>query len=152
MTSLSRWQYVKRFMSYALLFVAALGGIGVLSNLVSADDVEKRVQSDCEESIAQVARPWRLPVNGMRRLPPSEVPPQKGTTAKGERVVFQAPPSAKPPFYYVSVAHAAPFILRVRYGWAASGSRMAFGQGGEQLVLSVFGVTKTLRDRIEWHY
>ncbi|MCU1227364.1 MAG: hypothetical protein JWO97_248 [Acidobacteria bacterium] len=36
------------------------------------------------------------------------------------------------------VAQAAPFVLKVRYGWAVSGSHMAFGQGSERIVLCIF--------------
>jgi hypothetical protein len=77
---------------------------------------------------------------------------RKQTTTKGKQVVLQIPPRETPPFCYASAKQAAPFVLRVQYGWAASGSRMAFGQGGEQLVLSVFGKTTMLRDRAAWHF
>lgn len=132
--------------------IVAVAMIGLLSNLVSTDKVEMSVQKQCEGNIAHVEQRWRLPPREVRRLPPSSIQLRTGATPEGKRLVFQVPPSEKPPFCHAHVKQAAPFILRVQYGWAVSGSRMAFGQGGEQLVLSVFGKTKTLRDRAEWHF
>ena len=152
MMQTSRGQHVKRGTFYVLLVVAVLAAVGLLSNIVSTDDVEKGVQKECEESIDRVARLWQLPPTQVQRLPPSAIQTREGKTSDGRRVNFQVPPREKPPFCYASAKHAAPFILRVQYGWAASGSRMAFGQGGEQLVLSVFGKTKTLRNRADWHF
>jgi hypothetical protein len=135
-----------------LLVTASSVALGLVSNVVWADDVEQQVQKQCEEHIAHVARLWGLPPSKIRRLPPSAIRMGQGTTRDGKRVTFQVPPNEKPPFWYARARHAAPFVLRVQYGWATSGSRMAFGQGGEQLVLSVFGRTTTLRDRADWHY
>jgi hypothetical protein len=142
---------LKRTVGTILASGATLSLIGVFSNVLSVDDVEKRVQRQCEESIVQVERLWRLPTREIRRLPSSVIRMRTGTTDTGKHVVFQLPPSEQPPYWYAHVKQAAPFILRVQYGWATNGTRMEFGQGGEQWVLSIFGKPKTLCDRPEWY-
>lgn len=132
--------------------IVAFAAMGLVSNAMSADDVERRGQKQCEQRIEQVARHWKLSPGSVTHLPASSIRMAGSTTPEGNRVRVQLPPTEKPPFCYTHVSQAAPFVLRVQYGWAVSGARMAFGQGGEQLVVSVFGRTKTLRDRPAWHF
>lgn len=132
--------------------VAAVCVIGILSNFLSAADVENRVLRDCESSIERVTGHWRLPRATVQHLPESSVRIRASVTDGGERVTYQVPPTERPPFCYAHSRQAAPFILRVRYGWAAAGPRMQFGQGGEQVVLSVFGMTRKISNHIEWAF
>jgi hypothetical protein len=142
----------KRAGTVAALVMLALAAIGLLSNVISADEVEKGVRDQCESSVAQTTRLWRLQPSAVRRLPPSAIRTRTEVTSEGKRVTFQVPPNERPPFFYAHSKQVAPFVLRVRYGWAVAGDRMAFGHGGEQLVFSLFGFTRTLRDRPEWNF
>ena len=134
------------------VLITAVATIGIVSNVVSADGVARLAEKQCEASIEQVARRWELAPSAVRRVPVSSIRTGFATTPEGKRVRVQLRPNERPPFCYAHVVQAAPFILRVQYGWAVTGSRTAFGHGGEQLVISVFGRTKILRDRVAWQF
>lgn len=142
----------KRVLAVAAAAIIVLAIIGLLSNAMSARAVEKHVQKECDSSITQTARLWHLSVRDVRHLPSSSIRMRADVTPKGKRVNFQLPPREQPPFSYAHAEQVAPFVFRVQYGWAVAGSRMTFGQGGEQKVISVFGITKTVRDRPAWNF
>lgn len=143
---------MRRTLRTVVITLAALGLAGLLSNVISKHGVEVEVQKQVESSVSQTARLWHLPMAQVRRLPTSSLRMRTEVTPEGKRITFQIPPADRPPFAYAHAKHLAPFVLRVQYGWAVAGSRMSFGQGGEQIVLTAFGLTKKLRDRPEWSF
>ena len=67
-------------------------------------------------------------------------------------VTFQVPPEVDLPFAYAHARQVAPFLLRVQYGWAIGGERMAFGEGGQKLVFSLFGQSWVIRESPSWQF
>lgn len=143
---------MKRTVYVTLTLLIALAAIRLASNAVSADDAEGEVRRECEDSIAHVTRLWRLPPQDVRRVPASSLRERKSRTVDGETITHHALPDEEAPFCYAYAAQAAPFVLRVEYGWAARGPRMTFGHGGERIVVSLFGKTATVSDRPEWYF
>jgi hypothetical protein len=143
---------MRRILTMSVAVIVVASSVGFLSNLAFAEGVEAQVHKECDANIAQAVVLWRLPIREIRHLPPSAIHMRTEVTAQGKHVTVQAPPSAKPPYSYAHATTVAPFVLRVRYGWAVAGSRMTFGQGGEQFVLSLFGSKTRLLDRPEWHF
>lgn len=142
---------VKRAAVFTATTIVAIATIGYLSNTTSAGTVEAEIQRECDTRIVQAVNLWRLPSRQIRRLPATAIRTRDVVTPKGARVTMQMLPSEIPPYTYAHAKTVAPFVLKVRYGWAAAEGRLAFGEGGERLVLSVFGLTKQLRDRPDWY-
>ena len=142
---------LKRSLIPVLATITAIIALGYLSNFGSSDRVEPQVQRECEAQLVRVVKLWRLPPSEIHQLPVEAIRMRTDVTPRGTRVTVQAPPSEPPPYAYAHAETYAPFVLRVRYGWVAQGGRMAFGGGGERLVLSIFGLTRQLSDRSDWY-
>jgi type II secretory pathway pseudopilin PulG len=137
-----------------LLVAAVVIGIaavaGLVSNAYSIHEVERQVQRGCVANMTEAARLWGLAVPRPAQLPASAIRIRSEVGRDGAGLAFQVPPASNPPYMYAHAKQIAPFIFRVQYGWALAGAHITLGQGGNQLILSVFRHSKVLRDRREW--
>jgi hypothetical protein len=141
----------RRFGARAAVAIAGVALIGFISNLASSAHVESTIRRECESSIVQTARLWHLPLSELTPVPASALHLRNDLTADGKHITVHFPPTFRPPYAYAYARQVAPFVLKVRYGWAVAGPRMAFGQGGERVVVNLFGFSTTIRDRAEWN-
>ena len=125
---------------------------GYVSNILTRHTVEERVQNQNLVSIEQTARLWHLSLTSPASLHDESILIRIERTPENKRVKLTVPPSAPLPFAYAQARQAAPFLFRVYYGWAVGGKNLSFGEGGEKLVLSVFGSVKSLRTTPHWYF
>jgi hypothetical protein len=138
-------------LTVAVLLIVILVA-GTVSNLAGLAAVERYVQRENETSLHQVAALWHLPVGKRTTVPRASLHFSTRRNADGKVVTFQSPPRADLPFAYAYGRQVAPFLLRVQYGWAIGGKRMAFGEGGQKLVFSLFGRPWVLRRSPSWQF
>ena len=132
----------------ALLIIILVTGI--VSNLCSVAAVERDVQHENEKNLQRVAALWHLPLGRRTTVPKASLHFSTQRSAEGKAVTFQIPPKVDLPFAYAYAQQVAPFFLRVQYGWAIGGERMAFGEGGQKLVLSLFSRSWVIRESPSW--
>jgi hypothetical protein len=141
----------KTLVGLAVLVALVLAGFG--SNLIARHSVERRVSNENEEHIQAVRRLWHLPSRKINTVPPIAVHFRTDTAPDGGIGTFPLPPNTPTPFAFAHARSFAPFVLEVQYGWADGGARMAFGEGGELLVASLFGTPPVvIRRRPGWNF
>jgi len=138
-------------LTIAVLLIVILV-IGTVSNLGSLAAVERDVQRENERNLQRVAALWHLPIGTRRTVPKASLHFRTRRSAEGKAVTFQIPPRVDLPFAYAYAGQVAPFLLRVQYGWAIGGERMAFGEGGQKLVFSLFGRSWVIRKSPSWQF
>lgn len=112
-----------------------------------------RIAEDNEEHLAAVRRLWHLPARPINAVPAAAVAFRRDTASDGGLVTFPLPPSTPTPFAFAHARSFAPFVLKVQYGWADDSARMAFGEGGEMFVASLFGTPPVIiRRRPSWNF
>jgi len=125
---------------------------GYVSNAISRRSVETTISAENRESLDEVTRLWHLPSARSAAVGDSAFLIRLNAASSGDAVKIKVPPRSAMPFSYAIAKPIGPFVFRVYYGWAAGTDRVAFGEGGEKIVIAVFGKTRKLRTQPHWTF